>query len=674
MARGTVVDILVAEFRGDTTDLERSVKRSNSTIKKFSTTAGRSVRSLRGAFVAASAAAAAFGATLSFKGAIDTSIQLDRLNNKMLAATKSAGLAAESFTFLDELTDRLGLSFVETADGFAGFSAAALRAGLTFGETKQIFEDMATASTSLQLSGERVALVFRALEQIASKGVLQMEELKLQLGDSLPGALEIAARAMGVTSGELIKMIENGEVMAKDFLPKFGAAIREELGGSAEIAAKQLQAETDRMKKSFMELQDEFADNGAGEAYKEVIKEMGTLFKDPAFVQAIRNVSGGIAQLTLDIIEATKAFNEFFGITRGGEIAKIQNRINDIKANPRGSILPNSILGDIEAPLREAELRQLEARLANINAIDEAKNQLAGLREEYDKQQESLAQQTQSLDNVTLGTGKVNKETEDLTKEVKKASGVLDEILTPAEQYKETLEEIEKITQSGALAQAAANVGLTEAEARMRLINQATKDYADAMEEAREKTVRSKNELADFLAEGAQGFDSFRDAAVNALQDVLRNMLRVAMGGTAEDSLFGSLGGGLGGLISNGIGSLFGGGGFDFASQSGFKPGFFGPGFATGGAVMESRASGGPDNQMVALRKSKNERLTISRPGQQNGGLTGGGGQTIVQQTINVSTGVQQTVRAEMAKFLPQIKKESVTAVEDALARSKLKG
>lgn len=699
MARGTVVDILVAEFRGDTSDLERSVKRSNNTIKSFSTKAGRSLRGLRSAFVLATAAAASFGVALSFKGAIDTSIRLDQLSNKMLAATKSAGLASSSFQFLDELTEKLGLSFIETADGFAGFSAAALRAGLTFGETKQIFEDMATASTSLQLTGQQVGLVFRALEQIASKGTVQMEELKLQLGDQLPGALEIAARAMDVTSAELIKMIEDGEVLAKDFLPRFGRAIREELGGSAEQAASQLQAETNRMKKAFMELQDEFADNGAGEAYKEVIKEMSALFEDPAFKEGIRSISGAIAQLTLDIIEATKAFNEFFGITRGGEIAKIQKRIADIKANPRGSILPDTFLGDLEAPLRAAELKGLEERLGKLNAVDEAREQLAGLNDEYERQQNILqtitsggltekqtAQMKELIDAgksveeafteiQTLGTGSsaAAKDTDKLTGAVKKANTALDDILDPAEKYRVTLEEIDKLTESGALAQAARNLGLSEGEARTRLIARATEDYADAMEKTQEETRRAKNELADFLAEGAQGFDNFRDVAIDALQDILRNMLRVAIGGSADDSIFGKIGGGLGGFIEQGIGSLLGG--FNFGGSSvpipGRKPTI---GLATGGSIMENRATGGPDNQIVTLAKSRNERLTVTRPGQKASAFGASGMQTVVNQTINVSTGVQQTVRAEMAKFLPQIKKESVTAVEDALARSKLKG
>lgn len=47
----------------------------------------------------------------------------------------------------------------------------------------------------------------------------------------------------------------------------------------------------------------------------------------------------------------------------------------------------------------------------------------------------------------------------------------------------------------------------------------------------------------------------------------------------------------------------------------------------------------------------------------------GGGGAVVVNQTINVSTGVQQTVRAEIKQLMPQIAESAKTAVVDAKRR-----
>lgn len=55
-------------------------------------------------------------------------------------------------------------------------------------------------------------------------------------------------------------------------------------------------------------------------------------------------------------------------------------------------------------------------------------------------------------------------------------------------------------------------------------------------------------------------------------------------------------------------------------------------------------------------------RRTASRLGGDGGGVT-------VNQTINVSTGVQQTVRAEIKTLMPQIAEASKAAVADAVRR-----
>ena len=55
-------------------------------------------------------------------------------------------------------------------------------------------------------------------------------------------------------------------------------------------------------------------------------------------------------------------------------------------------------------------------------------------------------------------------------------------------------------------------------------------------------------------------------------------------------------------------------------------------------------------------------------PAQTNNALSGGG-DVVVNQTINVTTGVQQTVRAEIKSLMPQIAESAKGAVADAKMR-----
>ena len=47
----------------------------------------------------------------------------------------------------------------------------------------------------------------------------------------------------------------------------------------------------------------------------------------------------------------------------------------------------------------------------------------------------------------------------------------------------------------------------------------------------------------------------------------------------------------------------------------------------------------------------------------------GGGGRTVINQVINVSAGVSQTVRDEMNMLLPRIKQETMMSIADAKRR-----
>ena len=48
-----------------------------------------------------------------------------------------------------------------------------------------------------------------------------------QLGDVLPGALQVAAKALGMTTQQLDKAVSSGQVLASDLLPKMAKELHE---------------------------------------------------------------------------------------------------------------------------------------------------------------------------------------------------------------------------------------------------------------------------------------------------------------------------------------------------------------------------------------------------------------------------------------------------------------
>lgn len=148
--------------------------------------------------------------------------------------------------YIYDLTQKLGLNFQSAAEGAKGFFAASKGTSLEK-DANDIFESVSIAAQALHLSQEDVQGVFLAISQMVSKGKVSMEELRRQLGDRLPGAFQLAAKAMGMTTAELDKAVSSGNVMAEDLLPKLAHALRTQYAAAAEEASKSVQSAMNRL-------------------------------------------------------------------------------------------------------------------------------------------------------------------------------------------------------------------------------------------------------------------------------------------------------------------------------------------------------------------------------------------------------------------------------------------
>ena len=224
------------------------------------------------------AGTAVAGITATF---VKANMEMQALENRLGAAIGKFTDTAEEMSYLRSEADRTGQNFRTLTDSYAGFSAATTRAGISVEGTREIFKNFNETAISLKLSNEKTKLVFFALEQMASKGKVSMEELRRQLGDALPGALEIAARSMGMTTAAFNDAVSKGEIMSADFLPKFSRAVREELGGSFDTASEQLTANLNRMFNAFWDLKQEIGD-AINPVINEIVPKLQDKIKDLA--------------------------------------------------------------------------------------------------------------------------------------------------------------------------------------------------------------------------------------------------------------------------------------------------------------------------------------------------------------------------------------------------------
>mgnify|MGYP000181496429 FL=1 len=191
------------------------------------------------------------GVGMLAKGAFDTAVQFEALNNQLGFASGSARQGGQDFEYLKGISNMMGLELVSATESFAKFSGAARGTSLQGQGVKDVFEGVAMASTVMHLSAEQSQGAFTALEQMMSKGKVSAEELRGQLGERIPGAFQIAARSMGMTTTELDKAMSSGLIMSEDFLPKFSAQLKKEFTGGMYNAANSMQANMNRISNSW---------------------------------------------------------------------------------------------------------------------------------------------------------------------------------------------------------------------------------------------------------------------------------------------------------------------------------------------------------------------------------------------------------------------------------------
>ncbi len=275
----------------------------------------------------------------SVQSVVEAGMGLEKLEGQLKFATGSLEGANEAMEFLRKTARTLGLDFNATATSFGKFAAAAKGTRLEGEQTRSVFTSVAKASSVMKLSAAETEGVFYALGQMISKGKVQAEELRGQLGERLPGAFNIAARAMGVTTAQLDEMLKKGEVIAEDFLPKFAVEMEKTFGKDAQNSANTLQGVWNNLRQSWLEFLQTIAKSGVIEFATKQIKEW------VSELERMRE-SGELAQIARNIADAIV----FFGKAIAGTIEFVIKWGKEL-AIAAASLAGFLILGKIQAAL-----------------------------------------------------------------------------------------------------------------------------------------------------------------------------------------------------------------------------------------------------------------------------------------------------------------------------------
>ena len=167
-------------------------------------------------------------------GAARAEAELQKLEIALGAVAGSETQAA--LKGIERAVDDFNIPIQDATRNFTQLTAAGAANGNSVDELETLYRGLAAATKATGGDAEDLNGVLRAATQVLSKGKVQAEELRGQIGDRLPGAFQLFAEATGRSTAELDKALEKGEVSAKEFVDKFGQFILEKY----EPAAKKI--------------------------------------------------------------------------------------------------------------------------------------------------------------------------------------------------------------------------------------------------------------------------------------------------------------------------------------------------------------------------------------------------------------------------------------------------
>ena len=209
--------------------------------------AGGLMGGVPGAFTGAAIGQLADNLGTALAGITSQAAAVMQMQRGLAMASVDAKDFAEAQSTVASMSERLLMPLEQTTRLFTQLRVNTKQYNLSVQDTAKIMEGTALAIMATGGSSEDLEGAMRAVVQIMSKGGVQAEELRGQLGERFPGAVVKFAQANKLSFEELQKGLEDGRIGIKEFVAFAEknytdyAEFSKQLATAPEFAGKRLQ-------------------------------------------------------------------------------------------------------------------------------------------------------------------------------------------------------------------------------------------------------------------------------------------------------------------------------------------------------------------------------------------------------------------------------------------------
>ncbi len=637
----TELDTLLVKIKADLSGLEKDMSKANKIV-------GRSTNSFKKGFASASKSLNKFSATATkvgavlavalggmfIKGVIDVGIQIENLKVRLEALFGSVNEGEKAFKNMLE---------------FAG------KVPFTLGEIQQASGNLAVVSDD----ADHLARILKITGNVAAVTGLSFQQTAEQIQRSFSGGIASADvfRERGVRS--MLEFKAGATVSVEETILKFEEVFGEggRFGNMTDELANTLTGTVSMIKDKYMQFQIAVGESFFAELKKQFKDLDGFLNKNNQSIKDLgRTVGENLAKTVKFLVDNIENIKTFFQVFAGIAVINALARLKESFIALNLAMLLNPVMAGVMAALAISA-----GIIATIEYFKDLNNVMRDVTDELVKQNEQFREsqgllqnymrRPQALENAVFNVfPSVDPERQ---KAEQKRRDEINAIVKKNEAMRVLIENNNVMARG----QGALQVALSHTKDEMTDYQRVMSGVADVFDGAGKAISRM---FADAIVKG----ESFRQSMLDIFQSIISQIVALIIQIKLIEPFMENLGDVLRGTKTA---KTTTGGSADSGKIIGdlINKGFDLFGLAGGGSVSPNMP------YMVGERGPEmfvpNSAGNIINNNQVNG--MGRGQPIVIEQNLNFSTGVSQTVRAEIMNLLPAIQESTLSAVQDARLR-----
>lgn len=294
---------------------------------------------------------------------IDASREMGAMRSRFFAITQDEKKANEELEWAFNLAQKTAMPMKALADSYSIFFAATQK-GLGTSGAREVFQDWTEVSRVLHLSEYQFERVTYALREMASKGAIYSQDLRMQIGTHVPNAIGLAQKAaedLGITGSNWFETLQEkakgNQKLINQFITLFSKHAKDMYADpvAMEKALKQPDAQIIRLQQQWDKLRYAMVESGFQDDLLKVLGKLNdTLDKITAqsaeFYKMLKMIGKVIA-----IVFAWKYFR--VAITAFRKMSVM------LKALTKGKFLPKGLSNFVKGKGLKALFKLLQGQL-----------------------------------------------------------------------------------------------------------------------------------------------------------------------------------------------------------------------------------------------------------------------------------------------------------------------